>query len=320
MEPKILYSKAFSKCTNQLTPIFANEFKVVGQAFEYSGKGLSDLENEKECLRLGDQMRNSTNFTYLQLRYEIIFSKGNNDEDLPVMRFLNQSTYYTGFCMFSDCMPIMERVFNATGNDKFADFLLINAGLIKNKTEIIQINNWNEYYDKWAKNETTGEEKDPKVTEYNKYIFITFFWFSTGYFICKLVASIIRIAFVSSGYDKTYTKIIKRKKEEKKKEQQSAQKSKDESSSYSDVLNDSKEVSNNIFSVSSITVLEGDPNDDTDFPLQLKIIKILDLSDNFGQLSSDKTMIYKGIEPLFFYRIVILFFMVFNHNMYTLIF
>lgn len=51
-------------------------------------KGLSDLGNEKECIRLNDSSKD-INLTYFQLRYEFIFSKGNNDEDLPVMKFLN---------------------------------------------------------------------------------------------------------------------------------------------------------------------------------------------------------------------------------------
>lgn len=316
MNPEILYSKEFANCSKYFAPVFQNNYTLVGKAFEYCGKGLSDLGNEKECRRLSDQIK--INFTYFQLRYDFNFSKGNNDEDLPVMKFLNQTTYYTGFCMIGECMKFLEKVFSNETNSQFSTFLSKEAGLIPGRTEIIAILNWTKYF------EYTGNPQkivyDPKINDINHFIFTIYVVFSFGYFILKLIASAIRITCLSSGYDKTYTKILKRKEEEKKKKLKASQKGKDES--YSEVLNDSKEVSNNIFSVSSTKILDGDfdTNDDIDFPLQLKVIKILDISDNFGQLSSDKTKIYndKGMEPLFFYRIVVLFFMVFNHNMYTL--
>ena len=322
MELKLLSSKNVTRCTNTLTPIFQKNYTVVGKAFEYSGKGLSDLGNEKECIRLNDSSED-INLTYFQLRYDFNFSKGNNDEDLPVMKFLNQSTYYTGFCMFGACMEILNLVFNNETNYKFAKFLLREAGLMEGKTKIIQLTNWTEYYKTWKTiDESTGEQgTNPKGSDFHYYAFTIYIYFSIAYFFCKIIASGIRIIFLSSGYDKTYTKIMKRKEEDRKREMKAAQKGKDES--YSDVLNDSKEASNNIFSVSSTKILDGDfdsNDDDIDYPLKLKMIKILDISDNFGQLSSDKTKIYndRGLEPLVFYRIIVLLFMVFNHNMYTL--
>ena len=221
--------------------------------------------------------------------------------------------------MFGACMEILNLVFNY----KFAQFLLREAGLMKGKTKIIQLTNWTEYYKTWKTiDESTGEQgTNPKGSDFHYYAFTIYIYFSIAYFFFKIIASGIRIIFLSSGYDKTYTKIMKRKEEDRKREMKAAQKGKDES--YSDVLNDSKEASNNIFSVSSTKNLDGDfdsNDDDIDYPLKLKMIKILDISDNFGQLSSDKTKIYndRGLEPLVFYRIIVLLFMVFNHNMYTL--
>ena len=78
MELDLLSSENVTRCTNTLTPIFQKNYTVVGKAFEYSGKGLSDLGNEKECIRLNDSSKD-INLTYFQLRYEFIFSKGNND-------------------------------------------------------------------------------------------------------------------------------------------------------------------------------------------------------------------------------------------------
>ena len=181
----------------------------------------------------------------------LFFSEGNNDEDLPVMKFLNQSTYYTGFCMFGACMEILNLVFNNETNYKFAQFLLREAGLMEGKTKIIQLTNWTEYYKTWKTiDESTGEQgTNPKGSDFHYYAFTIYIYFSIAYFFCKIIASGIRIIFLSSGYDKTYTKIMKRKEEDRKREMKAAQKGKDES--YSDVLNDSKEASNNIFSVSS---------------------------------------------------------------------
>lgn len=65
-------SENVTRCTNTLTPIFQKNYTVVGKAFEYSGKGLSDLGNEKECIRLNDSNKD-INLTYFQLRYEFIF-------------------------------------------------------------------------------------------------------------------------------------------------------------------------------------------------------------------------------------------------------
>ena len=321
MNIELLSREELLNCTKALTPIFQRNYSLVGKAFEYSGKGLSDLGNEKECIRLNDSL-SEINLTYFQLRYDLIFSKGNNDEDLPVMRFLNQSTYYTGFCMFEPCMNLLYQVFDNETNSRFAQFLLTEAGLIEGKTKIIQLSEWKTYFENWTDiDESTGKKgTNPKASNFHSYMFSIYFYFSFFYLLFKIVASVIRIIFLSSGYDKTYTKIMKRKEEDRKREMK-AQKGKDES--YSEVLNDSKEVSNNIFSVSSTKILDGDfdsNDDDIDYPIQLKMIKILDLSDNLGQLSSDKTKIFndKGIEPLIFYRIIVLFFMVLNHNMYTL--
>ena len=72
MELNLLSSENVTRCTNTLTPIFQKNYTVVGKAFEYSGKGLSDLGNEKECIRLNDSNKD-INLTYFQLRYEFIF-------------------------------------------------------------------------------------------------------------------------------------------------------------------------------------------------------------------------------------------------------
>ena len=50
-------------------------------------------------------------------------------------------------------------VFNNETNNKFAQFLLREAGLMEGKTKIIQLTNWTEYYKTWKTiDESTGEQ------------------------------------------------------------------------------------------------------------------------------------------------------------------
>ena len=317
----ILNTTYFINCSKYLGEVLTSNFTLLFQAFEYCGKGLSDLGNEKECNRLAydtkaESNKTLVNFTYFQLVYDVNINSINNDEDKDVMKFLNQSRYYTGFCMVEQCMDFLEIFFNNETNKPFTDFLTGFGGVASSK--IVRKMSWDDYYEKW-------KDDNNKKSYAFKVLFQIFAYFILAYLVLKLLASFIRITFFSSGYDKTYTKLLKKKEEEKKRGINSVTVSyKDESMSQSSIDDKiSNDTSNNIFSNSSNLLLDGDIDGflgDEKYPLKLRLLKILDLSDNLGQLTSSNSKLYndKGIEPLLFLRIIILFFLVFNHNIYTL--
>lgn len=313
----ILNTKEYISCSKYLGIVLKKNYTLLYQAFEYCGKALSDLGNEKECNRLEyDKNVSYVNFTYFQLVYDINIEKANNDEDKDIMKFLNQSTYYTGFCMVQQCMDFIKTFFDKEKNNNFTTFLNDFGAVME--TRIVQKMTWDEYYDQW-------DNEDPKKSDVFKILFIIFGYFMLVYFLFKILASFIRITFFSSGYDKTYTKLLQKKEEEKKRGINSITVSyKDESMSQSSIDDKiSNDTSNNIFSNQTSVLLDSDIDGqvgDEKYPFKLRLLKVLDLSDNLGQLSSNNSKLYndKGIEPLIFLRAVVLFCMVFNHNLYTL--
>ena len=82
----------------------------------YSGKDLTDLGLEEECLR--------SNFSYFLLVYEFekgFFEEFENENNSFV--FFQQNTFFTGICLPKICNPILKFLFNETEDPNLYNFL-----------------------------------------------------------------------------------------------------------------------------------------------------------------------------------------------------
>ena len=85
------------------------------QVLGYSGKTLSDLGLEEECLR--------NNFTYYLLTYN--FTNGSYlpfKEQRNAALFFQQKYFYTGLCLSMECDNFANFLFNKTRNDKLYNY------------------------------------------------------------------------------------------------------------------------------------------------------------------------------------------------------
>ena len=92
----------------------------------FSGKGISDLGLEEECLR--------NNFIYYLLTYEymngtdVTFSDQRN-----AFLFFQQNTFFTGLCLPQECNKFLHFMFNETLNDIFYVYLKENLNILNAK-------------------------------------------------------------------------------------------------------------------------------------------------------------------------------------------
>ena len=92
-----------------------NYYGLIG----FSGKGVSDLGLEEECLR--------NDYIYYLLTYEYINSSYVTFGDQTnTFLFFEQNKFYTGLCLTLQCNEILNFIFNKTLNPKFYKFLLKN--------------------------------------------------------------------------------------------------------------------------------------------------------------------------------------------------
>lgn len=127
------FDKCFASLVNPNTSELNPEVKSnTLLAFDACGKYLSDYGFSEDCL-LNDA------FEFFLLNYTLSISDFNTTSQYQIMRFMNQENFFTGFCMFKDCMDILQIIFNSTESKAFTDFLKQEAG-IKNLT-LIRNNN-----------------------------------------------------------------------------------------------------------------------------------------------------------------------------------
>ena len=97
---------------NETTGDFVNYLGMIA----FSGKGVSDLGLEEECLR--------NNYTYNLLTYDYINgSYVTISDQTHAFLFLQQNTFYTGLCFPNNCSRLLNFIFNETLNDIFYDYI-----------------------------------------------------------------------------------------------------------------------------------------------------------------------------------------------------
>lgn len=88
----------------------------------FSGKGVSDLGLEEECLR--------NNYTYNLLTYDYINgSYVTFSDQTKAFLFLQQNTFYTGICLPNICSRVLNFIFNETLDDIFYKYLKENLNI-----------------------------------------------------------------------------------------------------------------------------------------------------------------------------------------------
>ena len=97
---------------NNKTGDFLNYLGLIG----FSGKGVSDLGLEEECLKY--------HYIYYLLTY--VFKNSSYvtfSDQTNAFLFFQQNTFYTGICLTRECNKILNFIFNETLDDKFYSYL-----------------------------------------------------------------------------------------------------------------------------------------------------------------------------------------------------
>ena len=111
----------FNKCTNKLLNKTNNIYNYL-YLFSYSGKELSDLGLQSDCINNG--------FSYYLLSFNYKkFSKK------KIYEFLEQDNFYIGLCLFNECELLINKIFNnnnLTFNRSITNFAIMKIDENKN--------------------------------------------------------------------------------------------------------------------------------------------------------------------------------------------
>ena len=104
--------KCFGSLTDEKTGDFTNYLGLIA----FSGKGVSDLGLEEECLK--------NNYVYYLLTY--VFKNASYvtfSDQTNAFLFFQQNTFYTGLCLTKECNKILNFIFNETVDRRFYAYL-----------------------------------------------------------------------------------------------------------------------------------------------------------------------------------------------------
>ena len=100
-----------SDVKNCLSNINSND---LGFMYIYSGKGIAEAGLESECNLLD-------NFTYFFLTY--LYTNLPSGNEFDIYRFINQKSFYTGFCIPQYCEGLLTKFLDSTKNSIFLSYL-----------------------------------------------------------------------------------------------------------------------------------------------------------------------------------------------------
>ena len=163
----------------------------------YSGKDISDLGLEDECLR--------ADFSYFLLVYGLpksLYHEFKNQNNS--FMFFQQDTFFTGLCLPKECAPIIKFFFNETLNPLFFGFLRYNLNFTT--TRVYEVGSLNlttkknaeiTYDDDGGYNEKKSQDERKRHLVFN-----IFFWFVIAMLSFQLLVGIIFYYFCRT-VDKT---------------------------------------------------------------------------------------------------------------------
>ena len=163
----------------------------------YSGKDISDLGLEDECLR--------DNLSYFLIVYGLSneiywkFKTQNNS-----FMFFQQNTFFTGICLPKECTPILKFLFNETVNSVFYSYLRHNHKILSVRVYEVGSLNKKKQKDAAISYDDDGKYNEWKTEDEKKrlLVFKIFFFFVIAMLGLQLIIGIIFYCFCRN-VDKT---------------------------------------------------------------------------------------------------------------------
>ena len=284
--PALYSNENYTKC-NEFQPE-RNTTNTLYDLIKYSGKSFGDAGFENDCTLNG-------NNSFILLSYSLDIDKllADQEKEKQLLHFLNTSSFTTGICLYTKCLPFIRQLLDEKQNAPLFDKLKADYYL----KSLIYYS-----YDK-HKEELSESTSKGKISFY---IFGLVTLILIGFrFLCSILKVVLFSTFKIHQNDEGTNK--KKKKSKKKKHKNS------------DDSNDSKgkKAEQSIFLF----------NESTEVPEQSMVmertksqrfVNFFDYSYNLKYLSYFKNKYYtdEGIEILSLFRFVTMIFLTLNHCMY----
>lgn len=296
-------------CNDNLTNLIKTNITTFYELFSYNGKSYSDVGQEEACGYYG--------FKYIKALYEI--DKGNEiSEESQVIQFLNLNKLYTGLCLPEICLTALEE---------------LKAGAeVPNKKESLTKKIPNTLFDYikthfFLKNISFLHPPSKTLSP-------DFLWFKIliyiiiAYFALKVIFTIIRITCFSSDNTKVQEGRIEMDEED------------DQNIYFNDKLDDDHNNGNNNFKHdkkefrfktqfiftrnSNVVPLINESLSNTSLKHRSEsfmslLVKFFDFFQNLHimTIANSKYFNDKHISMLSFIRVILMFFITYNHNFFT---
>lgn len=273
--------------------------------FSFSGKGISELGLETECY-----LSKKEELSYFLLTYKYSESSFKSfEDDHDVYQLINQTTFYTGICIFKSCTDFMNKMFNKDENKRLYDFLLANESIV-NLTVLM------------GKNEHATYEQEVQYGNKLEYImFLSFLLLISVIFILQLLIALFKVCCHNKYYSHNSSQQIVN--------QQlllGDDFDDDDDEEESDIMfarnfgGLSGRPSNNVFGSYPIESIETSSNKEKSCSFST-VINFFNFVSNMTILSTKKNKYYndKDFEVISFLKMIVLIFMTFYQNFDTLI-
>ena len=266
------------------------------QVLGYSGKTLSDLGLEEECLR--------NNFTYYLLTYN--FTNGSYlpfKEQRNAALFFQQKYFYTGLCLSMECDNFANFLFNKTRNDKLYNYFNDNFHIEDMRVYDISGNEIkNSSYEPYVMLDGNGlyDEKLIKTEKIKYYLFSIIFYSFIVFLVIQLIISVI----IHFGY-RLFIK-VREIRNDIKDDNSSTVEEDDETNTIFNKIHKKKEEDENVDEKKTFSCVEF-------------LFTHFSIFDNIKRLLKRKNQYYNNIEIVTILRVICMIFITFINNFAILI-
>ena len=178
----------FFKCGRQVFDYNIKGFPNYLNVIAYSGKSVSDLGLQNECIR--------ANFNYYLFTYEFIINS-NYMEQNRALKFFQQHTFFTGLCFPKICKNSLNLIFNQTLDPALFEFIKENLNIISANIYDVGSMDRRNLKDPTRTYEKNGKYNEEKTkNEQKKFrIFVFFVVITSGILFIQFVVSILSSIF-----------------------------------------------------------------------------------------------------------------------------
>ena len=238
---------------------------------------------------LGDEIECRKIFENYDITYamaELDIDILTNKSDKELIDFLEVKYFCLGVCIPNSCKIPIIKVLNLFMN--VTDNNITDNNITNNNSPLIEYNKNSE----------------------NDYIYVRIiFYIILIYFFTKLAVGIIRLTFCVKGYDKFANKLLKKRN--------------NGSFSYNEQLENYDDKGNLLYLDDIDELNNYNPNFDftSSFPLYLRIMKFLDLFNDFQYFLSKRNRYFNdiGLESINFIRAIVLYLLIFSNTIHSLL-